>query len=460
MTGVSSLPVAPGPTGPDMLRALPVIRADPLAFLDQCARAFGPVTAFPVPGRPVLFVSEPALVRQVLQTNHRAYGKRTVQYDALALVTGEGLLTSDGDAWRTMRRLLQPAFHHELLDGVVTGVLGAANEISAEWAALPADAVIDLDEAMMRTTLRIVGTTLFGADLGAQAASLVAAVVSALDVVVARAQLPVRPPEWLPTPQTRALRASLRALDAAVEELVEARRGARAAGESADVLGLLLQARDEGLVTDEQVRHEVVTLIVAGHETVAATMTWTWLLLGEHPAVATAVRAEAEEVLGAAATSGTAVDHATVQRLTTARAVVDESLRLFPPAWVISRRALEPDRLGSVDVPEGSTVFASPYLLQRDPRCWSDPLTFDPARFGPGTPAAASRSGYLPFGAGPRLCIGRDLALLEAPLLLSVLAARHDVLTPPLASVPLHAGVTLRPRDGVAVSVRRRAGSP
>jgi cytochrome P450 len=434
-----------------MLRAFGVIRTDPLRFLDQCARRYGPVVAFPVPGRPVLFVSDPALVRHVLQSNHRAYGKRTAQYDALSLVTGEGLLTSDGEVWRDMRRLVQPAFHHATLDQVVVGVGSAGSAMSQEWDELAATgATFDLDEAMMRTALRVVGTTLFGADLVAEAGSLVAAVVAALDVVVRRAQLPLGPPSWLPTPGNVSLRGSLASLDASVGRLVASRREAGLDDGRQDVLGLLLRAVDAGLVTSQQVRNEVVTLIVAGHETVAAALTWTWLLLAEAPEVRARLRCEADHVLGTVQRP----DLATVTRLTFARAVVDEALRLFPPAWVISRRSLVDDRLGEIDVPQGSTVFCSPYLLQRDSRVWVRPDEFDPGRFLAGAQQPVPRDSYVPFGTGPRLCIGRDLALLEATLLVAMLARRHEVSTAPLAQVVPHPGVTIRPTGGLPATVR------
>lgn len=440
----------PGPQGPDMLRALRTIRRDAVEFLDGCSVRYGPIVAFPIPRVPVVFVRDPDAVRRVLQTNHQAYGKRTVQYDALALVTGEGLLTSDGQAWRAMRRLLQPAFHHETLSGVLDGVEQAADQLGAEWSALPEDAVVDVDEAMMRTTLQVVGSSLFGSDLGAESRRLVASVVAALDVVVARAQLPVQPPAWLPTPGSRRLRASLRELDAAVERLLVARRRQP---DGDDVLGLLLRARQAGLVTDRQVRNEVVTLIVAGHETVAATLTWTWHLLAGDPASAGRVRTEA-----GALPSGP-LGLASLDALPYTRAVVDECLRLYPPAWLISRRALAPDVLAGYEVPEGTVVIISPTLVHRDPALWPDPDAFDPGRFLGPRRDDVERRGYLPFGAGPRLCIGRDFALLEAVLLVARLVGRFEVQPVTPGPVRVHRGVTGRPQGGLPARVRAVTGA-
>jgi cytochrome P450 len=434
-----------------MLRAFGLMRRDPLAFLAQCSARYGPLVTFPIPRASVVFVDDASAVRQVLQTNHRNYGKRTIQYDALSLVTGEGLLTSDGDVWRAMRRRMQPAFHHDTLGGVVSGVESAADAIATEWRATGVQEVFDLDEAMMRTTLRVIGSTLFGTDLGEASARLVAAVLGALDVVVARAQLPVSPPGWLPTRGNIRLRSSLRALDDAVEQLV-VRRRLRPLGH--DVLGLLLQAQDAGDVTAQQVRNEVVTLIVAGHETVAATMTWTWLLLDQHPEVLAELRREVDTVLGP--NRAHPVDLATVDALRFTRAVVDESLRLYPPAWVISRRALGPDILGDCELPAGAIVIMSPFLVHRDPALWERPEEFDPTRFLDGRRDDLARGSYLPFGAGPRLCIGRDLALLEATLLTALLARDFEVHPVDATRVRAHAGVTIRPAGGLPSQVRAR----
>jgi cytochrome P450 len=410
-------------------------------------------------------VSDVDAVQRVLQTNHQSYGKRTVQYASLSLVTGEGLLTSDGEAWRSMRRLLQPAFHHQTLGGVLAGVDAAASRLGDEWARLPGGGVVDLDEAMMRTTMQVVGTTLFGADLGGEAQRLVAEVAVALDVVVGRAQLPLQPPSWLPTPGNRKLRRSLASLDAAVDRLVRARQDR---GDGEDVLGLLLHAEREGVVTRRQVRNEVVTLIVAGHETVATALTWTWYLLSTAPDAAALVRAEGQALPAGRLTLED------VAALPFTRAVVDESLRLYPPAWLISRRALADDELCGYRIPTGAVVIVSPVLVHRDARWWPDPDRFDPGRFLGPRRAEVDRRGYLPFGAGPRLCIGRDFALLEATVILARLASRFAVIPVGAgasggAGAPggapmgvgatggaprIHRGVTGRPAGGLPSHVR------
>jgi cytochrome P450 len=213
-------------------------------------------------------------------------------------------------------------------------------------------------------------------------------------------------------------------------------------------MSLLLTALDDGTATREEVRNELVTLIVAGHETVASTLTWTWFLLAGNPSVARAVRTEAAGLPEAP------WDIDTLKVLPVTRASIDESLRLYPPAWVVSRKSVEPDVLGGYPIPAGATIITSPYLLHRDGKVWSHPLTFDPSRFLPDAPRPVDRTSYLPFGAGPRLCIGRDLALLEAPLVIAGLA-RHVEVWPVSAAEPsLDFGVTLRPKGGLRAVVQ------
>jgi cytochrome P450 len=444
--------VPPGPGGPEMLRNIGLMRRHPPKFLAQCAERYGPVVRFPMPRSEVWFISDPEDVRRVLQGNHKAYGKRTIQYDTLALVTGTGLLASDAELWRRMRRVMSRGFHHDLIAAMASSVHGACTS----WIDLRLghrdEVELDLDAAMLELTLEIVAATLLGGTLAGRADQLVDAVMSALHVVVAKAQQPLPIPETWPTRGNRRLHASMRVLDGAVDAVIAARR---AAAPGTDTLWLLISAQDEGLVTPSEVRDEVVTLIVAGHETVAATLTWTWVLLAQSPVAQRRVAAEVD----ALPDPGIAAwDAETLEQLPYTRAAVNECLRLFPPAWVITRRSLETDVLGGFDLPAGATVILSPYAMHRDERWWPEGARFRPERFLDGAVAGSGRGPltYFPFGAGPRLCIGRDLALTEAPMVVATLARLLDVR--PNRSVPLHEdfGVTLRPKGGLPAVVSRR----
>ena len=304
---------------------------------------------------------------------------------------------------------------------------------------------------MMRTALEVVGEALFSADLADSARALVDAVLDALGQVVSRAQNPLAAPLRIPTPGNRRMRQALATLDAAVESLVARREAEADPGD--DLLGLLLRS---GL-SRQQVRDEVVTTIVAGHETVASALTWTWELLGRHEISAVRLRDEVDEVLGhgVGARPPTWADHA---RLTWTRQVLDEALRLYPPAWVVTRRALADDVLDGVAVPEGSLVILCTYALHRRPDVWPDPEAFDPTRFDAARRDSRTRDAYAPFGSGPRLCIGRDFALLEGTLLLARISQRYALRPASSRVVEADALVTIRPRGGLPMRLERRVG--
>ena len=446
----------PGPSTLDMARAFRSVRADPLAFLTAVADRYGDLVAFPVPGSPALLVNDPAAVRHVLQTAARRWGKQTVQYTALARVTGPGLLASGEPSWIEHRRQAAPAFHHERLLAISDQVRAAADEALGSLprtGRTPAGgAPVDVAPLLHRLALDAVGRALFSADLSGQAHRLLAATSHAATLVVRVGRSVVPTPEWAPTPVNLRLRATRRRLDDISSRLVAQRRAGLASpsGPSGshgdDLLGLLL---DSGMA-DQQVRHEVITMIIAGHETVATALTWTLMLLAENPAVQDRVRAELAEHPGPVPLVGHQA------RLPWTRAVVDEALRLFPPAWALSRRANVADVVGDHVVPAGTTVIVSPWLLHRRPESWADAHAFRPERFLNGE---VERSTYLPFGQGPRLCIGREFALGEMVVVLDALLRTHRLALPEGWARPQpDAQVAVHPRGGMRLVVEPVAG--
>lgn len=442
---------APGPSGPQMLRALRAIRTDPLRFLQRMTRAYGPVVQFPIPSPASYLVADPAAVRRVLVDRARYYDKATVQYRSLSLVTGEGLLTTSGDIWRRQRRMVQPAFHRASLEAVVGHAATATDDLMARWADISRGAVIDIDEAMMRVALETVAASLFGTDLSADADRLARATLEALDVVVSSAQVPIRLPDW--TASRRTLRRATLELDEAVHRMVK-RRLAESEPRS-DLLGLLVAALDgDDPIPVREVRDELVSFMVAGHETAASAMTWAlWLLAGDPQSQQRAID-EVGDVLGDDRVS---VDH--LPRLPYLRAVVDEAMRLYPPVWLVTRRALEADVLGGREIPADSLVIMTPYLAQRDPALWSGAEDFEPERFlGEHRGGAAHDAAYWPFGLGPHMCVGKDFAYLEATAVLASLLQRIRVARVPGESDPRAAPlVTLRPADALPLIIRRHA---
>ena len=452
----------PGPEGRDMLPAIGRMRRDTMAWLKEQSDTYGPVVRFPIPRLDVLLVNDPEGVQRVLQGNHRGYSKRTIQYDTLALLTGRGLLTNDGDSWMRQRRLAQPAFNAHQLAAVGGHVAAAVAGLRRSWDALPPGAEVDVDAAMTRATLEVVGRSLFTTDFAGDADRIVPAVLAALDIVVQRASSLVRLPLSVPTPSNRRMRQAVATLDGAVEPLVQARRARAAAGggdEAAygdDLLGAYLTAGspDTGLapLTDREIRDEVVTLIVAGHETVASSLTWTWHLLGQHPEAADRIRDEVDTVVA----DGRAPTYDDLRLLPYTRQVVEESLPALParladhPAGAGRRRdrgAPHPRRGARHPVAVGDPARRA--LVGR-------PRTVRPRPLVAGTPRRRPALRVLPVGPGPRLCIGRDFALVESVLLLASLAARYELASVPGHDVHAEPLVTIRPRGGLPMLVTRR----
>ncbi len=438
----------PGPSSLDMARAFRSVRADPLSFLAEVSERFGDLVAFPVPGPPVLLVNDPAAARHVLQTSARNWGKQTVQYAALARVTGPGLLASAEPNWIEHRRLAAPAFHHQRLEAVGDQVRAAADTaISARLGreVSATGGLVDVAALTHRIGLDAVGRALFSADLSGQAHQLLEATSAAAELVVRLGRSILPTATWTPTPTNLRLRSTRRRLDAISADLIARRRTLRDRSATHthgdDLLGLLLDSR----MDDHEISHELVTMIIAGHETVAAALAWTLMLLAEHPNAQERLRAE----LAAHRGPVPLINHR--DALPWTRAVVDEALRLFPPAWALSRRSTREDVIGGRVVPPGTVVIVSPWLLHRRSDSWSDPLAFRPERF---LHSAPGRSGYLPFGQGPRLCIGREFALGEMVLVLSRLLTDHRVAVPPDWSRPAaQAQVAVHPRGGMPLLV-------
>jgi cytochrome P450 len=444
---------ADGPLPLDMIRSIPAISRDPLAWLERTVAQYGDLVALPMPRTPVLLVNTPEAARHVLQANHRNYTKATIQYGALSAVTGQGLLTCDGPVWRQHRRVVQPAFHPTAFPGLAETTLKAASA-AGHWDGPPCGPdggqLVDVDGASMRVMLDVVTSCLFSEAAGPDGEGLIKAVDAALHAVVARARSPLAGPlAQLPTPARRRQRLAVQTLDQACRKLVARRRSARAS--RPDLLGLLLQAQDDGVLSEAEVRDELVTLIIAGYETVASSLAWTLHLIAGSKAVQEQIHAELDNVLAARAPGWD-----DLAKLHYVRAVVQESLRLYPPAWVITRRAAGPDEVGGVAVPARTLIILSPWLLHRRTGDWSDPLRFDPSRFF-GDGGLERHDGYLPFGAGPRLCIGRDVALMQATLVLADLLRGRSLSRPPSAREPaVDALVTLRPRGGLPLIVSPR----
>jgi cytochrome P450 len=397
-------------------------------------------------------LGDPEDIRHVLVTNASRYVK-SKNYEGLKLVLGEGLVTSEGAHWKRQRKLSQPAFQPRSVETFLPTMNECTDAMLARWEREGVQ-TLDLHEEMMRLTLRIIGRTLASVDLdGAEASELGRAIDGVLGFANAYFSELVKVPTWVPTPTHLRFKRDLARLDGLVARLVSEHR--RHDGPPRDLLDALVAANEgEGGMTDQQLRDEVLTLVMAGHETTANALTWTFYLLSQHPE---AVRRIEEEV--AREVGDGPLDAAALGRLTYVEQVVKESMRLYPPAWIVERDNLEDDVLPSGPrLPKGQTVAVCTYALHRNPRLWESPEGFDPDRFSPERSAKRHKFAYLPFGAGPRVCLGAHFALLEAKLIVAAIARRHRLEHVAGHPVEVDAGVTLRPAHGMAMRLRPRGG--
>lgn len=441
----------PGPRRP-FLGALIRPGRDPLALFTRLARDYGDLVHFRMANEQVYFLNHPHYIRDVLVTHQKNFTKSRGLERAKRLL-GEGLLTSEGAAHLRQRRLMQPAFHRERIAGYGTVMAAHADRLCARWTP---GATLDIAKEMMRVTLSIVGKTLFDSDVESQADE-VGVAVSEVMATFWYSLLPFQGLiDRLPLPVLRRGRASRARLDALIYAMIAERRAS--GRDHGDLLSMLLAAQDHeggtGGLSDLQVRDEALTLLLAGHETTANALTWTWYLLSQHPEVEARLHAELESVL-----TGTAPSVGDLARLPYVERVVTESMRLYPPAWVVGRRAIDPYPLAGYVLPRRAMLFMSPYVMHRDARFFPEPERFDPDRWTPDMRAALPKFAYFPFGGGTRQCIGEQFAMMELVLVVATIAQQWRLrLVPghPVATQPL---ITLRAKHGMKMILEERRTS-
>lgn len=453
MTATATRTLAPGPEGHRFLGSLPAVRRDPIGLFLNSAQTYGDIVRLRFGNRTGHLLRHPDDVKHVLQDNFRNYGKQTRGFDALRELLGQGLLTAEGDFWLKQRRTAQPAFHHQQIATFADTMAKATGDMLDAWDRSPdASAPLDVAEAMMNLTMRIVGLTLLSRDVSGDAAEVGQALNTILHMTMSHITRIVDVPREWPTRRNRQFNSAKATLDRVVLGIIADRRTATNAPK--DLLTMLMMAKDpetgEGM-SDAQLRDEVMTIFLAGHETTANALTWTWYLLSKHPVVARQMEEEIDRVL-----AGRAPTLADLGQLTYTRQVLEESMRLYPPAWIVARSATGEDEIGGYRIPTGSIVFTSPFVTHRHPEFWDNPEGFDPDRFLPDKVAARPKFAYFPFGGGPRLCIGREFALMEAHLIIAQVAQRYRLHLVPGHVVDPEPMVTLRPRYGMVMTRHRR----
>ncbi|MEW6209244.1 MAG: cytochrome P450 [Acidobacteriota bacterium] len=443
---------------PPTLRGKPVVgnlrefRRDPLNFLTRIARRHGDVVLFYLGPRRIYLVNHPDYIRDVLVTHSRNFIKsRGLQMAKRFL--GEGLLTSEGDAHLRQRRLAQPAFHRQRINAYAQAMVACSARTSDRWRD---GETLDIAQEMMRLTLAIVGKTLFDADVESEAKEIGAALTSIMQLFD-RITKPF--PEILnrlPLPSNFRFRRASRRLDETIYRIINERR--RSGEDRGDLLSMLLVATDtegDGTgMTDRQLRDEAMTIFLAGHETTANALSWTWYLLSQHPEVEARLHTEIDEVL-----QGRLPEADDFARLKYTEMVLAESMRLYPPAWAMGRQVIDDYKIDSYTIPSGTIILMSPYVMHRDERYYTEPFRFDPERWTEEARQARPRFSYFPFGGGPRVCIGEQFAWMEGVLVLAMLAQRWRMRLAPDQDVKPRPLITLRPKGGIQMKTERRESS-
>lgn len=414
---------------------------DMMAYGEVALAYFGPYRVF--------FVNSPDTIHQVLVADAAKVAKSRVTTSILAPVLGTGLFTSNGELWKRQRRLTQPAFHTRRIGAYADTMVAYAAQLADGWRT---GAEMPLDHQMTELTMRIIAKTMFDADVTAEAPQVGEAVFQVLSIAMDRFSKLYPVPTWLPIRSNVEMRRAIGRIDALIAGFIRERR---ASGEDkGDLLSMLLLAQDEeggGGMSDKQVRDEAMTIFGAGHETTAVALTWAWILLAQHPQVEARLHDELDAVLG-----GRPPGLDDLPRLAYTEQIIRETMRLYPPAWGTTREVIEPFSLGGYTVRPPETIFVNIYGVHHDARYFEDPERFDPDRFAPEAEKALPRYAYLPFGGGPRICIGNAFAMMEAKLVLATLAQRFRLRLVPGQRVVPETVFTLRPDGGVRMVAEAR----
>ncbi|HKR94327.1 MAG TPA: cytochrome P450 [Candidatus Angelobacter sp.] len=440
---------APGPGTLPFLLNLPQFRKDPLGGFFQAALTYGDVVRY----RGVWVshqLSHPDHIQQVLQANVANYRKGR-GYNILKLSLGEGLLTSEGALWQRQRKMTQPSFQGQQVASFVATMAKNALAMLNRWEDYAARSrPFDVVPEFMRLTLNIAAQVLFTTNLEDETESIRRTLDIGRDYSVQRAWSIFPPPLVLPTRRNREYRGALAHIHGIIDRIIAERR--RAPVRIADLLTMLMEARDENgaPMSDKQLRDEVITLLTAGHETTTLALAWTCFLIGTRPEVMERMAAEA------AFLNGRTPAYEDLMKLRYSRMVVEETMRLYPPVWTLARTAVNNDEIGGFYVPAGSEILIFPYITKRHPKWWKDADVFQPERFAPENSAARPRYAYLPFGAGPRTCIGQNFAMTEILVVLALILQRFRLrLAVDPATIHAEPSVTLQPRPGVVVRLEK-----
>jgi len=447
-----------GKTVPSVPSAHPLFRnalsfaKGPLPFMLREWEKLGDFYDVNFPQIPFLVLSHPDYVKHILVTNHRNY-KKAFSYNFLSYTFGQGLVTNEGDSWLKQRRTAQPAFHRERLSSLVDVMIKDTESLAEAWkdkARLGQS--VGLVGDMMKTTSAIVAHALFETDVRQISDDFVALMTIVNHQTTQKLVNPLRSPMWMPTPNNLQLNGAIRKLDKIIYDIIGQRR--KTGAQQHDLLAMLMEAEDEesgDRMSDLQLRDETVTLMMAGTETSANALSWTFSLLLQHQEVMKKLRQEVDHVMS----DGT-LNSQSLSRLTYTTQVLNESMRIYPPAWIVAREALAYDEVDGFPIPQGSQVYMSSFIVHRHPDFWEKPHVFDPERFSEENSKGRHKFAFFPFGGGPRYCIGNNFAMMEMKVILASLVHHFDFEALSKLPVALEPLLTLKPRDEILLHVKKR----
>lgn len=448
-TANSSKTLPPKAEGHWFFGAAKEFSVDPINFMEEQYPLYEGMFRLGSPFKRIMCIYDPDYVKYILQENNRNYIK-SFGYRVLEPMLGKGLLTSEGEFWRKQRRLAQPAFHRERLAALSHVMVECTEDLVVKLKAMPKKQGVNIAHDMMELALKVVGNAMFGSDISDEMVEIVGREVEfSNDAAIGRITNPFRLPMWIPTPQNIKEQRSIEKLDAVVKGLIAKRRSSKEQYD--DLLAMLMEATYEDTgegMSDQQLRDECNTIFLAGHETTALALSWLWYCLSQNPEVEAKLRKEVDEVL-----QGRAPQVEDLRSLSYTRMVIDETLRMYPPVWIIGRNNLEDDDIGGFHIPADTNVFIPTFSIHRNAEFWEQPNRFMPERFAKEKNKERHNFVYFPFGGGPRLCIGNNFALMEMQIIVAILVQNFKFTLSEGFEPEMAPLVTLRPKHGMIMDI-------
>jgi len=447
VTTTTQTTIPPGPKGEPFIGNARAFVLEPLEYLKRCAQEYGDIMQIRLGTTAIYMLSHPDHIEHVLVTHNNKYKKSRFTQRRKSLF-GNGLIFSEGDFWLRQRRLMQPAFHQKRVASYGTAMVQLSQQMGERWRD---DETLNMHEEMMQLSLKIVLKTLFDTESAGDAKQIGEVLDILIDQVSAAAVRPIQFPDWLPTPGNRRYNAALAKLDTIIRQIIRDHR--QRTTDNGDLLSTLLHVQDEdgSRMTDKQLRDEVVNLYIAGHETVALTLAYTWRLLAEHPDVEAKLHDELEHVLGSR--TPTMED---LPNLPYSEQVITESMRLYPPVWGVFRDCKTADEIGGYTIAPGTVILLSPWVVHHDAHYYAEPEEFRPERWDKSSQQPIPRYAYFPFGGGQRLCVGNIFAMVEARLVFATLAQKWRFTLSPEDTLELVPSITIRPKHGIHLIAHKR----